>query len=116
MSPSINYSTKPNASSTSFPPPGAAGAPPPYTDDGKGFYGSDEKAKLKASLQVPGPSQQERNVAAWQFFKLLPYYAPTSGQSETAVNLADEKPMLGICLKRYGYDVVRQQPYRNGRR
>ena len=24
--------------------------------------------------------------------------------------------MLGICLKRYGYDTVRKQPYRNGRR
>jgi hypothetical protein len=103
--------------SSYLPTPSASadGAPPPYTDDGKGFYGSDEKAKLRASLQTPGPLQ-ERNVAAWQFFKLLPYYAPASGESETAINLADEKPMLGICLKRYGYDVVRKEPYRNGRR
>ena len=33
-----------------------------------------------------------------------------------AVQLANERPMLGICLKRYGYDAIRKQPYRNGRR
>jgi hypothetical protein len=32
-----------------------------------------------------------------------------------ALSLANEKPILGICLKRYGYDARRQQPYRNGR-
>jgi len=120
ISPPINYATHPRASiastSSYFPQPSVGDAPPPYPDNGQGrSYGGDEKAKLKESLEDPGPLQ-ERNVAAWQFFKLLPYYAPASGKSETAINLANEKPMLGICLKRYGYDVRRQAPYRNGRR
>ena len=51
-----------------------------------------------------------------KFFKLLPYYAPTSNVSEIANQLANERPMLGICLKRYGYDTVRKQPYRDGRK
>jgi len=128
--PTPNYSTKPFSSAdarTSF--SGAAsssssGAPPPYVGDGNGVYGSDEKATLKKAEIF-----EERNVAAWQvsphlmavfsdgkFFKLLPYYAPTSTTSEVTKQLANERPMLGICLKRYGYDTIRKQPYRDGRK
>lgn len=114
----VNYSTKPtlypspsysSSSGGAYASSSADDALPPYTGNGNGFYG-DEKALMKKSYQT-----QERNVAAWQFFKLLPYYAPTSMDSEIAAHLANEKPILGICLKRYGYDTVRKQPYRNGR-
>jgi hypothetical protein len=116
--PMINRHTKPNFSLS---PSYSQANPPPYVGDGNGFYGVDEKAALKKSLQP-----QQSNVTAWQvflksislmkFFKLLPYYVDTSGTSEMAVRLANERPMLGICLKRYGYDTYRKQPYRNGRR
>jgi hypothetical protein len=63
MTPGINYHTKPRLSTGSSysPGPSTPGSPPPYTGDGNGFYGVDEKAALKKSFQ-----EQERNVAAWQ--------------------------------------------------
>lgn len=60
QSPSINYWSKPNLNpSSSY--SGSPGAPPPYMGDGQGYYGGDEKANLKSSMQT-----QERNVTAWQ--------------------------------------------------
>lgn len=60
LTPMPNFATKPrwsSASSISH----SVSAPPPYSGDGNGFYGVDEKAVLKQSLQ-----KQERNIAAWQ--------------------------------------------------
>jgi hypothetical protein len=55
--PRINYATKPAAySSTS-----SSSEPPPYSGNGNGFYGVDEKAALKKTLK-----SQESDVAAWQ--------------------------------------------------
>ena len=63
VTPSPNYQTKPRLtpSSSYIQDPSSSSAPPPYTDDGNRFYGSDEKAILKESL-----SSQEGNVPAWQ--------------------------------------------------
>ena len=72
ITPAINYAAKPGASSSYISSSSFADELPPYSDDGRGFYGSDEKARLKASLQVPG--SQERNVAAWQVFsRAIPF-------------------------------------------
>ena len=44
-------------------------------------------------------------MPAWQFFKLLPWYAdnmPTS-DAQVAAHFSKKRPVLGICLKRYSY-------------
>lgn len=63
QTPMVNYLTKPNLSSSSS---NSQATPPPYVGDGNGFYGVEEKAVLKQSLQP-----QERNVAAWQVYLII---------------------------------------------
>ena len=58
--PMINYYTKPNFPSS---PSYSQANPPPYVGDGNGFYGADEKAALRKSLQP-----QQKNITAWQVF------------------------------------------------
>lgn len=60
--PTPNYATKPRLSSVSSYSQSSS-TPPPYSGDGNGFYGVDEKAALKKSLHA-----QERNVSAWQVY------------------------------------------------
>jgi hypothetical protein len=64
QTPNVNYTTKPNLYPTSS-SSASSSAPPPYVGDGNGYYGGDEKASLKANMQI-----QERNVTAWQVFPL----------------------------------------------
>jgi hypothetical protein len=123
QSPMVNYGTKPRVNPSwgnNGQEASSSSELPPYAGNGNSFYGVDEKTALKNA------QADEGNVSAWQvplhqpitykFFKLLPYYAPTSIPTEMSALLANEKPMLGICLKRYGYDTRRQEPYRDGRR
>ncbi|KAH8177445.1 ubiquitin carboxyl-terminal hydrolase domain-containing protein [Sarocladium implicatum] len=46
-------------------------------------------------------------IPAWQFFRLIPWHALSSNEpqsdSEVAINF-DQRPVVGICLKRYGMD------------
>ncbi|GAM90873.1 hypothetical protein ANO11243_089190 [Dothideomycetidae sp. 11243] len=60
-------------------------------------YGTDEKRKGSLGTRT------EVLMPAWQFFKLLPWYAdnmPTS-DAQVAAHFASKRPILGICLKRY---------------
>jgi hypothetical protein len=70
--PSLNYSTKPFYSPTSWSSSSGSGPGgdelPPYMGDGNGFYGAEKK---KSYSQV-----QERNVAAWQVSLLI--FLPSS--------------------------------------
>jgi hypothetical protein len=68
FAPKVNYNTKPRFSTSSSSSSSSSSSrfanqspPPPYVGSGSGFYGVDEKAALKKSLQV-----QEGNIAAWQ--------------------------------------------------
>jgi hypothetical protein len=65
--PAVNYKTKPNLiPERSDSRPSSSSAPPPYSGNGNGFYGADEKAALKRAQQ-----NQESNVTAWQVDWLL---------------------------------------------
>ncbi|KAI9714801.1 MAG: hypothetical protein M1820_000090 [Bogoriella megaspora] len=49
--------------------------------------------------------RKEVLMPAWQFFSLIPWYtdnAPTS-DAQVAAHFSNQRPVLGICLKRYTY-------------
>lgn len=58
--------------------------------------------------ELPGRKLSTRTevlMPAWQFFKLLPWYTdnmPTS-DAQVAAHFSRQRPILGICLKRYSY-------------
>lgn len=67
----------------------------------------DEKVMDDPSTNQSGrqakKTRTEVLMPAWQFFKLLPWYAdnmPTS-DAQVAAHFASKRPILGICLKRY---------------
>lgn len=50
-------------------------------------------------------SQIEATIPAWCFLSLLPFYASTnSNDSSFAEHFATKRPILGMCLKRYGFE------------
>lgn len=54
------------------------------------------KGSMRNAVQMP----------AWQFFCLLPWYTeniPTN-DAQVADHFSQKRPVLGICLKRYGYN------------
>lgn len=57
----------------------------------------EKPAATKVSVEVEMP--------AWQFFRMLPWYTdnlPTS-DAQVAAHFSRQRPVLGICLKRYSY-------------
>lgn len=65
-------------------------------DLGKETSSSEEK-KTEPNVEVKMP--------AWQFFRMLPWYtdnAPTS-DAQVAAHFSNQRPVLGICLKRYSF-------------
>lgn len=67
-----------------------------------------ERSRTDASQDPAARKMSTRTevlMPAWQFFKLLPWYAenmPTS-EAQVAAHFANKRPVLGICLKRYSY-------------
>ncbi|RPA83755.1 cysteine proteinase [Ascobolus immersus RN42] len=50
-------------------------------------------------------SQIEATIPAWCFFSVLPFYASSSTtDSSFAEHFATKRPVLGMCLKRYGFE------------
>ncbi|SMQ53491.1 unnamed protein product [Zymoseptoria tritici ST99CH_3D1] len=67
----------------------------------------------EATVESEAPAEKERKMStktevlmpAWQFFKLLPWYTanmPTS-DAQVAAHFSRQRPVLGICLKRYSF-------------
>ncbi|KAH7152313.1 ubiquitin carboxyl-terminal hydrolase-domain-containing protein [Dactylonectria estremocensis] len=58
-----------------------------------------QKAMRKGSTVVKAVT-----IPAWQFFRLIPWHALTSNEPRSNVDVAlnfDQRPVVGICLKRY---------------
>ncbi|RSL46278.1 hypothetical protein CEP53_010387 [Fusarium sp. AF-6] len=58
-----------------------------------------QKAMRKGSTVVKAVT-----IPAWQFFRLIPWHALTSSEPRNNVDVAmnfDQRPVVGICLKRY---------------
>ncbi|KAI4251677.1 MAG: hypothetical protein LQ352_004720 [Teloschistes flavicans] len=54
-----------------------------------------------------GSIRKEVLMPAWQFFKLIPWYTNTSeptNNAQLAAHFSEERPVLGICLKRYSFE------------
>ncbi|KAK0383380.1 hypothetical protein NLU13_9293 [Sarocladium strictum] len=75
------------------------GRPTPTDPDGTTIM---QRARRAGSTVVKAVT-----IPAWQFFRLIPWHAVTSNEpqndSEVAINF-DQRPVVGICLKRYGMD------------
>ncbi|KAJ5619015.1 hypothetical protein N7510_002999 [Penicillium lagena] len=68
---------------------------------------TDEKADAKRHGPQPrkGSYRKEVMMPAWQFFSLIPWYTdntPTN-DAQVADHFSSQRPILGICLKRYSY-------------
>lgn len=52
----------------------------------------------------PGRVRKEVMMPAWQFFSLIPWYTNNmpSSDAQVAAHFSSTRPILGICLKRYG--------------
>lgn len=64
---------------------------------GKESSSLEEKKKLATKVEVEMP--------AWQFFRMLPWYTdnlPTT-DAQVAAHFSNQRPVMGICLKRYSY-------------
>ncbi|KAI5924280.1 ubiquitin carboxyl-terminal hydrolase-domain-containing protein [Camillea tinctor] len=60
-----------------------------------------KKAKKTASVV------KAITIPAWQFFRLIPWHLPVNKEPESDVEVArhfNQRPVLGICLKRYMMD------------
>lgn len=89
---------------------------PTYT----ALYGTESPAlDVKRSLWTP---ENEMNLPAWMFLQLMPFYA--ENQDSTVNNLEAQqvaqhfrkaRPILGLCLKRYSWD-LNGEAIRNSRR
>ncbi|KAH6892224.1 ubiquitin carboxyl-terminal hydrolase-domain-containing protein [Thelonectria olida] len=58
-----------------------------------------QKAMRKGSTVVKAVT-----IPAWQFFRLIPWHALTSSEPQNNIDVAmnfDQRPVVGICLKRY---------------
>ncbi|KAI9805126.1 MAG: hypothetical protein M1825_000960 [Sarcosagium campestre] len=55
------------------------------------------------SLRKGDRIQKEVLMPAWQFFSLMPWYtdASPSSEAQVAAHFSKERPVLGLCLKRY---------------
>ncbi|KAI1498517.1 ubiquitin carboxyl-terminal hydrolase-domain-containing protein [Biscogniauxia marginata] len=59
------------------------------------------RAKKKASVV------KAITIPAWQFFRLIPWHSPANKEPESDLEVArhfNQRPVLGICLKRYMMD------------
>lgn len=74
------------------------------------LYGVDSPAlDVKRSLWTP---ENEMNLPAWMFLQLMPFYAENQGPSadnlearQVAQHFKKSRPILGLCLKRYSWDM-----------
>ncbi|KAG8532194.1 uncharacterized protein KY384_003835 [Bacidia gigantensis] len=68
-----------------------------YIDEKRGLLNSENEARsprLRREVMMP----------AWQFFRLIPWYTecPPATDAQVAAHFSTDRPILGICLKRYG--------------
>ena len=68
-----------------------------YVDEKRGFLKFDKDGKhprLRREVTMP----------AWQFFRLIPFYTENEviTDEQAAAHFSTDRPILGICLKRYG--------------
>ncbi|KAG5981348.1 hypothetical protein E4U55_003026 [Claviceps digitariae] len=66
--------------------------------------GTEDSAMAKKAKRDGSTVVKAVTIPAWQFFRLIPWHALTSNEprndSEVALNF-DQRPVVGICLKRY---------------
>ncbi|KAL9591335.1 MAG: hypothetical protein Q9179_007827 [Wetmoreana sp. 5 TL-2023] len=71
-------------------------------DLGVPAYESPQNGRRRA-----GSVRKEVMMPAWQFFSLIPWYTNTaqpSTDAQVAAHFSKERPVLGICLKRYTFE------------
>ncbi|KAL8685142.1 MAG: hypothetical protein Q9218_007949 [Villophora microphyllina] len=62
----------------------------------------------KGGRRRTGSIRKEVLMPAWQFFKLIPWYTNTeeiTNDAQLAAHFSEERPVLGICLKRYSFEL-----------
>lgn len=66
------------------------------------MFGSPQSTDEKGPQ--PGRVRKEVMMPAWQFFSLIPWYTNNmpSSDAQVAAHFSSTRPILGICLKRYG--------------
>lgn len=72
-------------------------------DPDEGKDGEKESSSLEEKKKVA--TKVEVEMPAWQFFRMLPWYTdnlPTS-DAQVAAHFSNQRPVMGICLKRYSY-------------
>ncbi|KAG6110839.1 hypothetical protein E4U13_005192 [Claviceps humidiphila] len=66
--------------------------------------GTEDSAMAKRTKREGSTVVKAVTIPAWQFFRLIPWHALTPNEprsdSEVALNF-DQRPVVGICLKRY---------------
>ncbi|KAI0157544.1 cysteine proteinase [Xylariaceae sp. FL1272] len=73
------------------------GRKPSGVDDINLFPRTEKTASVVKAVTIP----------AWQFFKLIPWYSSANEQPQSDLEVArhfNQRPVLGICLKRYMMD------------
>ncbi|KAG5928018.1 hypothetical protein E4U42_001400 [Claviceps africana] len=69
--------------------------------------GTEDSDMAKGAKREGSTIVKAVTIPAWQFFRLIPWHAlaPTEPQSDSEVALKfDQRPVVGICLKRYAMD------------
>ncbi|KAG6010771.1 hypothetical protein E4U21_004159 [Claviceps maximensis] len=66
--------------------------------------GTEDSDMVRGAKREGSTVVKAVTIPAWQFFRLIPWYALTPNEprsdSEVALNF-DQRPVVGICLKRY---------------
>src|SRR5690606_7301927 len=64
-----------------------------------------EENSVEQPIRRGSMSQVEATIPAWCFFSVLPFYtSSTATDSAFAEHFATKRPVLGMCLKRYGFE------------
>ncbi|KAK4691525.1 hypothetical protein P7C71_g5491, partial [Lecanoromycetidae sp. Uapishka_2] len=73
-----------------------------YVSEKHGMMGSPQSTDEKGPQS--GRVRKEVMMPAWQFFSLIPWYTNNmpSSDAQVAAHFSSTRPILGICLKRYG--------------
>lgn len=75
-------------------------------EEGRETTDSDAST-IHAPRRVSNPQRKEILMPAWQFFNLIPWYTKSAQSTEDnagiTTHLSQTSPVLGICLKRYGW-------------
>ncbi|KAL9577306.1 MAG: hypothetical protein Q9203_007515 [Teloschistes exilis] len=78
-----------------------------YMSEKSFAYDAPDYESPQGPRRRTGSMRKEVLMPAWQFFKLIPWYTNTSeptNNAQLATHFSEERPVLGICLKRYSFE------------